>query len=330
VTESKKGAMRSVTIIILHAFVVSGLAKDSELDNMSEAQVDRLGNKLFDRMLEASSLHHENLDDTTVAKTQPSAGSALSAAARAQTIASLPGPSALKARVISAIQDTNGRCMAARDISVKGEKEDAQAWIQSFKDKQGIVTPSSGPGAPPTSSLSKEQVMAMPGVSAPLGFFDPLAISTTVSEGRLLFYREAELKHGRVCMIAILGLIVGENHAFIPLLGNGIPSDTPAYLLATPYVQDTPVAQFWPTALFALFVEEWRRAAIVGTDATTLTQSGAPGDYGWDPLGLKPKDAKALYELQTKELNNGRLAMFATAGWIAQEQLTGKNLFFHG
>ena len=33
------------------------------------------------------------------------------------------------------------------------------------------------------------------------------------------------------------------------------------------------------------------------------------GDLGWDPLSLKPADATELAALQTKELNNGRLAM---------------------
>merc|ERR1712178_391255 len=101
--------------------------------------------------------------------------------------------------------------------------------------------------------LTKAQVEEMPGITGPLGLFDPLGISSNVPEGRLLFYREAELKHGRVCMLAILGLIVGERHDFIPLLGNGVGKDVPAYLLGTPYAQQTPIAQFWPAALAAVF-----------------------------------------------------------------------------
>jgi len=48
---------------------------------------------------------------------------------------------------------------------------------------------------------------------------------------------------------------------------------------------------------------------------------------GFDPLGLKPTDAAELKEMQTKELNNGRLAMIAAAGMIAQELATGNKLF---
>merc|ERR1719436_1344631 len=120
-------------------------------------------------------------------------------------------------------------------------------------------------------SLTKEQVMEMPGVAGPLGFFDPLGISTGVPEGRLLFFREAELKHGRVCMLAVIGLLVGERHDFIPLLSNGIGKDVPAYLLGTPFVQETSLAQFWPAALAAVFFEEFRRTYYNNQDVLSLT-----------------------------------------------------------
>jgi len=50
-------------------------------------------------------------------------------------------------------------------------------------------------------------------------------------------------------------------------------------------------------------------------------------DYGFDPLNLKPKDAVGLKTLQNKELSNGRLAMLAAAGILAQEMVTGKVIF---
>eukprot|EP00966_Prymnesium_polylepis_P219908 5087106-Prymnesium_polylepis.1 len=48
-----------------------------------------------------------------------------------------------------------------------------------------------------------------------------------------------------------------------------------------------------------------------------------PGDLGFDPLGLKPTDPAELREMQTKELQNGRIAMLAAAGFMAQEAATG-------
>ena len=51
-----------------------------------------------------------------------------------------------------------------------------------------------------------------------------------------------------------------------------------------------------------------------------------PGDIGFDPLGLKPSDPAELKTMQTKELQNGRLAMLAAAGCLAQELVNGKGI----
>merc|ERR1712151_331269 len=45
------------------------------------------------------------------------------------------------------------------------------------------------------------------GVTEPLGFWDPAGFS---ENGNVAAYRRAELKHGRVCMQAALGIIVSE------------------------------------------------------------------------------------------------------------------------
>lgn len=47
------------------------------------------------------------------------------------------------------------------------------------------------------------------------------------------------------------------------------------------------------------------------------------GDLGFDPLGLKPQNEEAWEQVQLRELKNGRLAMFAIAGMIVQENITG-------
>merc|ERR1711977_740652 len=90
----------------------------------------------------------------------------------------------------------------------------------------------------------------LPGVLPPMGFFDPLGFCSAddITEGKIKFYREVELKHGRVGMLAALGFLVGEN--FHPLFGGDI--DVPAYLA----FQQTPLQTFWPAVVFAIsFVE---------------------------------------------------------------------------
>merc|ERR1719388_25290 len=174
----------------------------------------------------------------------------------------------------------------------------------------------------------------MPGVTEPLGFWDPLGFceDEKLTEGKLKFYREVELKHGRVGMLAALGFVVGEN--FHPLFGGDI--DTPSYLA----FQQTPLETFWPLVVIAIAIPEiysvFTFETVGATDSRGKpTPQGQPwairadhesGNLGFDPLGLKPTDPAELKEMQTKELNNGRLAMIATAGMIVQELVTKDKL----
>ena len=62
---------------------------------------------------------------------------------------------------------------------------------------------------------------------------------------------------------------------------------------------------------------------------TNLLSDHLQGDLGFDPLGLSPKDPAGFRDMRTKELQNGRLAMLATAGFIAQELIDGKTVLSH-
>ena len=71
-------------------------------------------------------------------------------------------------------------------------------------------------------SSGKDYMQSLPGISAPLGFFDPLGFTSaptfTVSEAKR--FREAEVTHGRVSMLAALGWLVAEE--FHPFFGGEI------------------------------------------------------------------------------------------------------------
>jgi hypothetical protein len=167
------------------------------------------------------------------------------------------------------------------------------------------------------SQLKKE----MSGITAPLGFWDPVGISTNIPEGRLLYFREAELKHGRVAMLASLGILVGEK--FHPWFGVGdIPS---VQVFGVPTLN-----VFWVQLfIFCFFLEsanDFNGLGDLGGKGREMKPGYVPGDLGFDPLGLKPKDAKAFKEMQTKEFNNGRLAMFASLGMLAQELVTKQKI----
>lgn len=52
------------------------------------------------------------------------------------------------------------------------------------------------------------------GVVQPTGFFDPLGLSRNIDQQTFEDYRAAELKHGRVAMLAVLGYVVPEVFRF--------------------------------------------------------------------------------------------------------------------
>lgn len=78
-----------------------------------------------------------------------------------------------------------------------------------------------------------------------------------------------------------------------------------------------PVEVWSQIAIFVAIVEGLRSQIIFKPDAV-------PGDHGFDPLGFKPKSSQAMKEMQLKELKNGRLAMVAITGIVAQGLITGK------
>merc|ERR1719238_176187 len=157
-------------------------------------------------------------------------------------------------------------------------------------------------------------VMQLAGVTAPLGFWDPAGFTNGASEGRIRFYREGELKHGRVGMLAALGFLVGEN--FHPLWGGNV--DVPSYIA----FQETPLQPFWPLVVMTIAVAEVFSVFSFKqpTDGMWEIRSDyEPGNLGFDPLSLKPAGGNELLSMQNAELNNGRLAMLAAAGMIFQE-----------
>ena len=162
----------------------------------------------------------------------------------------------------------------------------------------------------------------MAGVTEFPGFFDPLSLSEGKSAERLAYFREAELKHGRVAMLAALGFLVGES--FHPLFGGDI--DVPSYIA----FQQTPLQTFWPFVVTVIAWIEGGAALNTFKDPSealwTLKDGRVAGDLGFDPLGLKPDTPAELKELQTKELNNGRLAMIGIAGFVAQELVSGAKI----
>ena len=182
--------------------------------------------------------------------------------------------------------------------------------------------------APPAPVFVAEDLA---GVLAPVGFFDPLDFASKADENTMKRYREAELTHGRVAMLAAVGFLVGEK-----VEGSSFLFDAQISGPAISHLAQVPVG-FWVALTVAIGAAETKRAEIgwVEPENVPVDQPGllraeyTPGDIGFDPLGLKPEDAEELKLMQTKELQNGRLAMIAAAGFLAQELVDGKGIVEH-
>ena len=110
-----------------------------------------------------------------------------------------------------------------------------------------------------------------------------------------------------------------------PLFGGSI--DVPSYIA----FQETPLQTFWPAVVFLISIAEvfsvFSFNSPFGGEPWSISSEHEAGNLGFDPLGLKPTSAAELKEMQTKELNNGRLAMIAIAGMVVQEGVSGEKLF---
>jgi len=142
--------------------------------------------------------------------------------------------------------------------------------------------------------------------------FDPVGFSSTYHEF-VPWYREAELKHGRICMLAWLGLVVpdfvripGERYSF-----EACPVTIDSHDQLNSAVGVNVQILFWISLVelcCAKKVFEWNSLEVAG-------------DYGFGYQFL-PKDEEGQKRMRMAELKNGRLAMVAFGGAITQAVIT--------
>merc|ERR1719199_2072533 len=162
----------------------------------------------------------------------------------------------------------------------------------------------------------------LPGNIAPAGNFDPANLLEGTSKEEVYRWREAELAHGRVGMLAAAGFLVQEK--FHPLFSgdNG------------PAIDQIPQLPYWLWIVMTVGIgraelfriqKGWAKVDPDTNKAASALRDGYyPGDLGFDPLNLKPEDPAEFRLMQEKELSHCRLAMIAAAGFLAQEAVTGQ------
>ena len=99
-------------------------------------------------------------------------------------------------------------------------------------------------------------VADLPGSLAPMGFFDPLGFAEKADEPTLRRYREAEVTHGRVAMLATLGFLVGE-----AVEGSSFLFDASIKGPAITHLAQVP-APFWVLLTIGIGASEVKRAEV--------------------------------------------------------------------
>jgi len=148
-------------------------------------------------------------------------------------------------------------------------------------------------------NFSKEQQL---GAQDPLGFWDPLDLCK--DEATFRDYRIKELKHGRAAMMGSLGML-GQSLVQVPGM-EGVPKSVNAIFVGNGMVGGL--------AVFALI-------GVLEASVFVQDESKEPGNFG-NPL---PWFDDYSDEMRARELNNGRIAMFAAIGQIAAGLYTGKD-----
>jgi hypothetical protein len=197
----------------------------------------------------------------------------------------------------------------------------ASVVLQADDEQIGFQDPVAVAKAAALADKQGEFCYGLPGALPPVGNFDPFNLLDGKTFDQVRTWREAELAHCRVGMLASAGFLVQEK--FHPLFsGDG----------------GTAIEQFdklppimWLLITLGIGACESLRISVGWSNPNEpnhvfqkLLPEYVPGDIGFDPLGLKPEDPEEFRIMQTKELQNGRLAMLAAFGFMIQEGVTGQ------
>lgn len=153
------------------------------------------------------------------------------------------------------------------------------------------------------------------GVCAPAGkpgsmIWDPAGLAKNIDASTFRQYRAAEVKHGRICMVALIGFIA-QHFWHLPVYKdepNGIGA------VSTGHASGAGFAMI----LFVVGIIEYNNS----------DEGREPGDFG-DPFDLiyyadfDPDKSEELTLWKNRELNHGRLAMVGFLGTVLAEYATG-------
>jgi light-harvesting complex I chlorophyll a/b binding protein 1 len=214
----------------------------------------------------------------------------------------------------------------------------ALAFACLIGSASAFVAPAGRAGA--RSMQMNERSKALPFDPVPIGLdgtlagdvgFDPAGFSNNLprpwligGEGRSLkWYREAEIVHSRVAMLAVVGMLAPSYFHFAGNPEIGIPAGAFAELNPYKALSTVPADGLWQITLVIFGVELARIKRVIRGDKE-------PGDLGLGQTGFNPfgfeYTEEQYFEKQVQEIKHGRLAMFGILGMLLQASASGQNV----
>ena len=219
---------------------------------------------------------------------------------------------------------------------------DKRAFQNAIKEQ---AAKSSGSYMPPTVNRKVERalnnVVMTTGLESDAPFparsigdfgFDPLGLGT---DETFVAFREAEIKHGRLAMLAAIAWPLQEilHPILVDTVYNGNAPDmlvetngfSPS-LLNGGLTQENLLPALAILFVGGAFLEEKDNAARAaqGLNFNEYPNSRQAGNLNFDPLNIyKPLDVDGKRGMQEAELMNGRVAMLAITGYVAAEVSLG-------
>ena len=153
------------------------------------------------------------------------------------------------------------------------------------------------------------------GAQPPLGFFDPLGLVADGDQEKFDRLRYVEIKHGRICMLGVVGYLVNKAGIYLP--GNISYDGTKFSDLGSGWDASfaVPVAGALQVLAFVGFLE----LAVM----KDITGGEFPGDFrndfidfGWDSL-----DEETKLQKRAIELNQGRAAQMGMLALMIHDKL---------
>ena len=160
------------------------------------------------------------------------------------------------------------------------------------------------------------------GAQPPLGFFDPLGLVADGDQEKFDRLRYVEIKHGRICMLGVVGYLVNKAGIYLP--GDIDYSGTKFSDLGSGWDASTsvPVAGALQVFAFVGFLELAVMKDITGGEFPGDFRNDAL-DFGWDSF-----DEETKLQKRAVELNQGRAAQMGMLALMVHDKLGNVDDFF--